>query len=216
MPLRRLLSYHLHFPTSAVSSVFYDERRRRPQPARARISSVSEIGGGVMGSVTERRRREVMGSVMPPTTDDDLYLRKRIADRSVSGHCSDMDRTWLTPAQAAERAKCGRSSIMRALESKNLKAERDNKNRWKISIEALDEWSKNRPDTDRSVTDQWPDTDREETGPIREELAAAKAEIAGLQDRLADTQAERDRLASLLDRALEHRQIGFLGRLFRR
>lgn len=39
----------------------------------------------------------------------------------------------------------------------------------------------------------------------REELAAAKAENAGLRDRLTDTQADRDRLAGLLDRALEAR-----------
>lgn len=124
----------------------------------------------------------------------------------------------LTPAQAAERAKCGRSSIMRALESKSLRGERDNKNRWKISPEAVDNWAKSRPDTDRPETGQNAGIDRSETGHIREELAAAKAEIAGLRDRLSDTQAERDRLAGLLERALEPRTVpkGLFARFFGR
>lgn len=124
----------------------------------------------------------------------------------------------LTPAQAAERAKCGRSSIMRALEAKSLRGERDNKNRWKISQQALDEWTKSRPEIDRSVSEQIAVTDQDKTGHVREELAAAKAEIAGLRDRLADTQAERDRLAALLERALEPRPMpkGVFARLFGR
>jgi len=40
---------------------------------------------------------------------------------------------------------------------------------------------------------------------LREDLAASRAEVAGLRDRLADTQAERDRLAGLLEKALEPR-----------
>lgn len=136
----------------------------------------------------------------------------------VTGHCLVMDRPMLTPAQAAERARCGRSSIMRALESKSLRGERDNKNRWKISREALDEWTQYRPVSDRSETGQNTDIDRPETGHVREELAAARAEIAGLRDRLTDTQAERDRLAALLERALEPRPgaKGLLARLFSR
>lgn len=136
----------------------------------------------------------------------------------MSGHCLGMDRTMLTPAQAAERARCGRSSVMRALESKALRGERDNKNRWKISSQAVDEWAKSRPETDRPETGQNPDSDRTEVGHVREELAAAKAEIAGLRDRLADTQAERDRLAALLERALEPRtgRVGIFARLFGR
>ena len=124
----------------------------------------------------------------------------------------------LTPAQAAERAKCGRSSVMRALESKALRGERDNKNRWKISTQAVDEWAKSRPETDRPETGQNPDIDRTDVGHVREELAAARAEIAGLRDRLADTQAERDRLASLLERSLEAgpSRVGIFARLFGR
>ena len=43
--------------------------------------------------------------------------------------------------------------------------------------------------------------------------------MIGLRDRLADTQAERDRLSALLDRALEPRPVvqrGILDRIFGR
>lgn len=54
---------------------------------------------------------------------------------------------------------------------------------------------------------------------VRVELASVKAEMIGLRDRLADTQAERDRLSALLDRALEPRPVvqrGILDRIFGR
>lgn len=103
---------------------------------------------------------------------------------------------------------------MRALESKVLRADRDNKNRWKISPEALEEWAKNRPDTDRTVAEKRPDT---ETGQLREELATAKATISGLEARLSDTQADRDAWRRQAERlASEGRPTGLFGRLFGR
>ena len=116
---------------------------------------------------------------------------------------------------------------MRALASKTLHAQRDNKNRWLIRIEDLEAWSADRPEqdrtgsnTDRTMTDTVSNMSSE-LAETREQLAAAKAENAGLRDRLADTQAERDRLAGLLDRALEVRSTesgrpGFWSRLLGR
>ena len=52
--------------------------------------------------------------------------------------------------------------------------------------------------------------------PIHADLAAAKAEIAGLRERLADTQAERDRLLVLLNKALEARPVSIFARIFGR
>lgn len=47
------------------------------------------------------------------------------------------------------------------------------------------------------------------------DLAASRTEVAGLRERLTDTQAERDRLAELLNRVLEPRP-GILARIFGR
>lgn len=125
-----------------------------------------------------------------------------------------MTQTILTPNAAAKIADVSRSAIMRALASRTLPAQRDNKNRWLIKRSDLDAWSANRPDQDRtrsptvrSVT--------EDVSDMSADLAASRAEVAGLRDRLADTQAERDRLAALLERALEPR-TGILWRIFGR
>lgn len=48
---------------------------------------------------------------------------------------------------------------------------------------------------------------------LREDLAAARAEVSGLRDRLADAHAERDRLAALLETALKPRR-GVISRIF--
>jgi hypothetical protein len=53
-----------------------------------------------------------------------------------------------------------------------------------------------------------------ELNKARVEISALKAELAGVRDRLTDTQADRDRLAGLLERALEPRP-GFLERIAR-
>ena len=56
---------------------------------------------------------------------------------------------------------------MRALETKALRATRNNLNHWKISPEDLDLWAKDRPQHDRThavtVSDTDRDTDREST-----------------------------------------------------
>lgn len=46
----------------------------------------------------------------------------------------------MSPAQAAHITGVSRWTIMRAIKSHDLKAVRDNKNQWRISQEALDEW----------------------------------------------------------------------------
>lgn len=53
------------------------------------------------------------------------------------------------------------------------------------------------------------------SGELREKIAASAARIEGLEARLADTQAERDRLAALLEKALEARP-GIISRIFQR
>lgn len=118
----------------------------------------------------------------------------------------------LSPAAAAKVAGVSRSAIMRAISSAELHARRDNRNRWQIDATDLDTWSANRPVQDRSVSNTAQvnvrtlgETDQnmfEQLSEIKAELAAAQAEIRGLEARLEDTQAERNRLAQLLDKAM--------------
>ena len=149
-----------------------------------------------------------------------IFLKKIVRTAQI-GQCSDMSANMLTPNAAAKAVGTSRSAIMRALANRTLPAQRDNKNRWLISRADLDAWAAMRPERDRAETI----TDRTviETNPdmfaqlsaVQADLAASRAETAGLRDRLADTQAERDRLAALLDRALEPRP-GIFRSLFRR
>jgi excisionase family DNA binding protein len=123
----------------------------------------------------------------------------------------------LTPQKAAQRAGVGRTTIMRALEREELKAMRDNAGRWKISSDSLDDWVSMRPV--RSDVGQSPsavsDSDHgQELAAAKVEIATLKAQKDGLEARLSDAHAERDRIAATLDKALEARR-GFLERIFR-
>lgn len=132
-----------------------------------------------------------------------------------------MSANILTPNAAAKVSGVSRSAIMRALANRTLPAQRDNKNRWLISRADLDAWSAMRPEqdrteshTDRTVTETDPDMPAQLSA-AQADLAASKAEAAGLRDRLADTQAERDRLAGLLEKALQPKP-SIIARLFGR
>jgi len=134
-----------------------------------------------------------------------------------------MSDQMFTPNSAAAHVGTSRSAIMRALASKSLPALRDNKNRWQISREALEAWAADRPDHPNSNQDTVRPVvaDSAELVEARSKIAALNVENAGLRDRLADTQADRDRLAAMLEKALEARTVhppvtGFLTRLFGR
>lgn len=144
----------------------------------------------------------------------------------------------LSPRQAATRAGCGRSSVMRALASGHLRSIRDNSGAWLITPQALDDWLSMRRTSDRSSPDT-PTGHHVDTGPdlpdrlleAETRAAAAEAHARGLADRLADTQADRDRWRDLAEKTLAPRLIeaetqsrstrsvvgvGFFDRLFRR
>lgn len=84
---------------------------------------------------------------------------------------------------------------MRALASGDLKARRDNKNRWLIDPADVDQWTGQRPDTDRPVSEDQtgppvgPPTDTPET---LVKLAVAEARLADALARVWDLQRERD------------------------
>lgn len=124
-----------------------------------------------------------------------------------------MDRTTLSPRKAADHVGCGRSSVMRALASGDLPAIRDNRNAWQIDVADLEEWAAKRPgqapdpdpDTSRTTVPDHPQTVYTDTPETLARLAVAEA-------RLSDVTAERDRLAALLEKALQPRP-GFIERI---
>lgn len=130
-----------------------------------------------------------------------------------------MTEQMFSPLAAAKHVGTSRSAIMRALASKTLPASRDNQNRWQISRIALEAWAGDRPDRSDTVQDNVRTVvaDSAELIEARTKIATLTAENEGLRHRLDDTQRERDRLAGLLEKALEARPApGFLARLFGR
>lgn len=131
-----------------------------------------------------------------------------------------MSKKMLSPRQAAERAGCGRSSIMRALSSGQLRGIRDNEGRWQIEPEAVDDWMSMRRSPDRQSPDMTtghPMVTLSDTPETLAKLAAAEAKIEGLEARVEDLKQDRDewrRQAQQL--ASEARPVGIFARLFRR
>lgn len=110
----------------------------------------------------------------------------------------------LSPAAAAKRAGCGRTSIMRALDSKTLKATRDNRNRWKIDPDDLDKWAGNRDGHVRSE----PDTDRDTVRPddhmkAISDLAAANARVEELRAAIDRADAHHNTEIARLERIID-------------
>ncbi len=141
----------------------------------------------------------------------DILFRKILTADGYPVSVLDMDRDSdrpLSPAAAAKRAGCGRTSIMRALDSKALKGTRDNRNRWQIDPDDLDRWANDRdghvrsaPVTDRDTVQ---DTDRsDDHAEALANLAAANArvdELRGTIDRMdARHDAEIQRLERIID-----------------
>lgn len=107
----------------------------------------------------------------------------------------------LSPGKAAALTRRGRTTVMRAITSGELTAFRDNANNWQIPVQALADWT-GQPirkilGIDRSMTVDTPKATAD-TPETLVRLAVAEA-------RLADVTAERDRLAQLLEKALERR-----------
>lgn len=124
-----------------------------------------------------------------------------------------MDRL-LTPNEAAQRAGCGRSSIMRALKEGSLQAIRDNRNRWQIDPIELDRWRGERPDSDRLVT---PVIDMDTSGQVADtvQIAALQAENGQLRERLDELRQDRDAWRGQAEKlASEPQPVGFFARLF--
>lgn len=109
----------------------------------------------------------------------------------------------LSPAQVAERAKVSRRTVMRAIERLDLKAIRDNQNRWRIASQEADRWALRTcaPSEQRS-----PETPTYAHSDQALELAALKAENGQLKERLAATEDERNHWRTLAEKLTDRRR----------
>lgn len=118
----------------------------------------------------------------------------------------------MSPTQAAQATGTSRRSVMRAIEAQELAAFRDNRNHWKITSQAVEEWalaqcapSGQVPTIVQSETLSahplpTPDNGAGELKAEREARRLAEVEAAELRGKLAATEAERDRLHGIVQR----------------
>lgn len=104
---------------------------------------------------------------------------------------------------------------MRAIERHELKASRDNRNRWKIDPQELDKWASAQSAPSGPAL---PDAPTLHTSELAVSLARTEAERDALRDQLSETKADRDHWRALAERQqilIENSQKGgFLKRLF--
>ena len=97
----------------------------------------------------------------------------------------------MTPEQAAQVIKVSRWTIMRAIKSQQLQALRDNRNRWQISPQDLDQWCAHTVRTPLIETPAPEPAQADETPTLQAALTAETAR-ADAAERARD-QAEADR-----------------------
>ena len=98
----------------------------------------------------------------------------------------------ISPAQAAHIAKVSRRSIMRAIETQELQAFRDNRNRWKINPADLDKWAGAQWAHSGHAHIETPTLPTSENPEIMTRLTAAESRADLLASQLDDTRADRD------------------------
>lgn len=126
----------------------------------------------------------------------------------------DDPETWLTYDEAAVRLNIKPDSVRRRAAARKWGRRMGNDGRARVRIpdDALP------PDVRGDVTPALPPDASAELNEARVEISALKAELAGVRDRLSDTQADRDRWRAQAELLAETRKpvIGFLGRLLGR
>ena len=121
----------------------------------------------------------------------------------------------MSPAQAAQLKGVSRRTIMRAIESHELQAFRDNRNHWKIDPQALDKWA----------GAQWtpsehahPEAPTLPTLDLAISLARAEAERDALREQLEQIKEDRDHWRKLAEHQQElsrgRRPRSFFAKLF--
>ena len=119
----------------------------------------------------------------------------------------------MSPAQAAHVAGVSRWTIMRAINSQELLAIRDNRNQWRIAPDDLDRW---RASTVRTPADLHTLHTPEATQELREKLAAetaradmAEAMLARERDAVSEVRADRDRWQSMAEKLADRPRRGW-------
>lgn len=116
----------------------------------------------------------------------------------------------MSPSQVAQATGASRRTVMRAIEAQELSAFRDNRNHWKITVQAVEEWAH----AQCAPTGQEPSyahhnetsahsmpTSKDAADDLRIEREARRlieVEAAELRGRLTATEAERDRLHDII------------------
>lgn len=121
----------------------------------------------------------------------------------------------MSPAQVAQTTNTSRRTVMRAIEAQELPAFRDNRNHWKITPQAVEQWApaqyapseqtptlneNEHPSAHRSPTVAYA---ADELSTEREARRVAEIEAAQLRGKLIATEAERDRLYEIVQNLTE-------------
>lgn len=116
----------------------------------------------------------------------------------------------MSPAQVAQATKTSRRTVMRAIEAQELAAFRDNRNHWKVTLQAVEQWTlaqctpsghAHLSPTQDPQSAHPTHTPNEGVGALEVERQArrmAEVEAAELRGKLAATEAERDRLHDII------------------
>ena len=116
----------------------------------------------------------------------------------------------MSPTQVAQATNTSRRTVMRAIGAQELTAFRDNRNHWKITPQAVEQWALAQcapsgqahqlPSHDAQLAHPAPTPDKG-AGALESERQArrlAEVEAAELRGKLAATEAERDRLHGIV------------------
>ena len=117
----------------------------------------------------------------------------------------------MSPSQVAQATGTSRRTVMRAIETQELSAFRDNRNHWKITSQAIERWARAHcapteqiptfAHIDQPVAHPAPTSDMgAELQAEQEARRQAEVEAGELRGKLAATEAERDRLHKLVER----------------
>lgn len=116
----------------------------------------------------------------------------------------------MSPSQVAQATGASRRTVMRAVEAGELLAFRDNRNHWKITAQAVEEWvlaqrvltghahSTLISETPLAHVLPTPTEEAETLTAERQARRLAEIEAAELRGKLAATEAERDRLHGII------------------
>lgn len=116
----------------------------------------------------------------------------------------------MSPTQVAQATNTSRRTVMRAIEAQELQAFRDNRNHWKITPQAVEEWAlaqqppsaraQHLPTTELQFAHSVPTSTEviEALEAERQARRSAEVEAAELRGKLAATEAERDRLHGII------------------